>query len=97
MIYDRHSTRPYSNVPYTWPSQDLLADDPFSETDCSTHGIDIDLLYFVVLKLSSSISTYAHLDFPLDKMEKCVLVDLYLVVDLAQFTLLLVPVDGMFC
>ena len=24
-----------------------VADDPFGDTDCSTHGIDIDLLYFV--------------------------------------------------
>ena len=24
-----------------------VADDPFGETDCSTYGIDIDLLYFV--------------------------------------------------
>ena len=23
-----------------------VADDPFGETDCSTYGIDIDLLYF---------------------------------------------------
>ena len=23
-----------------------VADDPFDETDCSTNGIDIDLLYF---------------------------------------------------
>ena len=23
-----------------------VADDPFGETDCSTHEIDIDLLYF---------------------------------------------------
>ena len=22
-----------------------VADDPFGETDCSTHGLDIDLLY----------------------------------------------------
>ena len=47
------------------------------------------------MKLSSSISTFDYLNLPLDKMEKCVLVDLYLVVDLAQFTLLLVPVVGM--
>ena len=38
-----------------------------------------------------------YLDLPLDKVEKRVLVDLYLVVDLAQFTLLLVPVVGMLC
>ena len=28
-----------------------VADDPFGETDCSTHGIDIDLLYFVYVDI----------------------------------------------
>ena len=26
-----------------------VADDPFGETDCSTYGIDIDLLYFCIV------------------------------------------------
>ena len=30
----------------------IVADDPFGETDCSTYGIDIDLLYFCILQIS---------------------------------------------